>query len=186
MDQLRDTYAIAPVPSSREPHFYNDSPSRPWVPQQEASPRRWNAAPNGRCASKHRNIRREITCGCELKRELAAVSDLFIQISAILFPLQETRHFSKTDIRRAPAAQQSLQNSASPGRHRDAVPFDNHHNGGVAKWEGTGLINRRLSRFDSCPRYQFPPPGSDPDLTIRASFDRFISIAGRLRTWKVS
>ncbi len=148
------------MPSHRPPHLRSPTPTTTVQagpgPAARNPPRRWNAAPNGRCASKHRNIRREITCGCELKRELAAVSDLFYSNISNAVSASGNNALLKGRIRRAPAAQQSLQNSARPGQHRGAVPFDNHHNGGVAKWEGTGLINRRLSRFDSCPRYQFP------------------------------
>ena len=37
-------------------------------------------------------------------------------------------------------AQQSLQNFAGSGQHRDAVPF--YSNRGGARWEGSGLISR--------------------------------------------
>src|SRR6266436_5532727 len=50
-------------------------------------------------------------------------------------------------------AQGSLQNFASSGRHRDAVPI---FNCGEAKWEGNGLISRL--RAGSIPAPATNPP----------------------------
>ena len=106
----------------------------------------------GRCACKHRNIRREISCGCDANQAWQRCS-FFSVVSGAEFPTKALRHFFRGHRPRAGClsanqgmpvqfrltapfflkthnvcggrqlAQQSLQNSAGSGQHRDAVPL---------------------------------------------------------------
>lgn len=88
-------------------------------------------------------------------------------------------------------AQQSLQNSAGSGQHRDAVP--------LFKSRGSQVGRQRphkpsMSRFDSGPRYQLHGPldhsgGHSPrkrESTVQSRGGPLFQIAGRLRTIEVS
>jgi hypothetical protein len=102
----------------------------------------------GRCACKHQNIRREISCGCDAQPAWQRCS-FFSVVSGAEFSTKALCHFlsrssfksrmpecQSGDAGAIPAdrtnfqkyggrqlAQQSLQNSAGSGQHRDAVPL---------------------------------------------------------------
>ena len=120
---------------------------------------------------KHRNIRREIPAGASSSSELAAVFVLFCRKRRRV-PTKALRHFIRGHRSRAGClsanqampvqfrltapfshkhggrqlAQQSLQNSAGSGQHRDAVPLFK---------TGRQIESAQIRRFDSRPRHQF-------------------------------
>ena len=131
---------------------------------------------------KHRKNRREISCGCELKFRVGSGVCSFCRMRrGCDNPRRSLRSSSKSrmpecqsgDAGAIPAdrtifqiptikshnvcggrqlAQQSLQNSAGSGQHRDAVP--------LFKSRGSQVGRQRphkpsMSGFDSRPRYQF-------------------------------
>ena len=177
------------------------------------------ASKHGRCATNTERSAVKISCGCELS-ELAAVFVLFCRKrrgcahaarAALLrssfnsrMPECQSGDAGATPVDRTifntrrggrQLAQQSLQNSASPGQHRDAAPSFPSINCGVAKWEGTGLISRQrvgsipasatiflwaARSFRRSPALQAGERGAKPRRST------IFQIAGRLRTCGVS
>ena len=139
---LRCGVSIADDPNSSPLFRANKSPLQNFKDQRL----------RGRCACKHRNIRREISCGCDALASVAAVFVLFCR-KWRRAPTKALRHFIRGHRPRAGClsanqgmpvqirliapiflethnvcggrqlAQQSLQNSAGSGQHRDAVPL---------------------------------------------------------------